>query len=511
MKRLLPALCLAALPALGQGGLPLPAQAPLRLLIPDPDAFDAALTGAFRDALTGGPLEGDPVARGFRTSRVGAKLEDQWARLRGDLPWTWNEVLVLRPRAVGLALLDPGHLEAVLVVDTPLPDVPVPPAAGRPRTHAGVDYRLVQPGAGDGSDDTERRAGLAWGRVGGLFVAATSERAFRLTVDEAQARRLFAPALSGLVALELDLDALGQDRYFRREFLFFGGRPRAQGRVRAALRLEGGRIVEVREGQGVPEPDAYDFAAPDAAAAGWDPDAGAFWPTLRRSILEPVPLPPDRPLAARAALPSPRADGAEDRYAVDLTKPGIGPRSTPGEEAELPRWRSLLAPDRVAGWGHWISRDGAPRLVIPWPEARDDELAALVAETLRRTAGRAEVVRRGGVREFRVGPALPAVALRRTGRFLWFARDASDLEGVTAPSSRAGLLRWSRVDLGAVRGEAGRWAGAEGPLAPEIVRPLSDRVLGLLGWMPATRSISVERTRTRDGWAERVVFETAGR
>jgi hypothetical protein len=442
---------------------------------------------------------------------VGAKLEDQWSRLRGDLPWTWNEVLALRPRAVALALLDPGHLEAVLVVDTPLPDLPVPPAAGEPRTHAGVAYRLVRRGAGDGSDDPERRAGLAWGRLGSLLLAATSERALRLTVEAAQADRAFAPALPGLLSLELDVDALEKDRYFRREFLFLGRHPRVRGRVRAALRLEAGQLVEVREGAGEPEPDGCEFAAPDAAAAGWDPDTGAFWPALRRSVLEPVPAPAERPVPAWSALPPAGRDTALDRYAVDLTKSGRSAGPPPGEEGELLRWRRLFTPDALPGWGHWVSRDGAPRLVVPWPEARDDEVQALVEETLRRVAGRVEVERRGPVREFRVGPGLPAAALKRTGAFLWFARSAGDLEDATAPAPRPGLLRWSRVDLDAARGEARRWAGVEGPPAPEIVRPLSDRVLGLLGWMPATRGLAVERTRTRDGWAERVVFETAGR
>ena len=69
-------------------------------------------------------------------------------------------------------------------------------------------------------------------------------------------------------------------------------------------------------------------------------------------------------------------------------------------------------------------------------------------------------------------------------------------------------MRWGRVDLRAVRGEAGRWARVEGPARPETVRPLSDQVLGLLGWMPSVRSIAVERRRTEDGWEERVVFET---
>jgi hypothetical protein len=33
-------------------------------------------------------------------------------------------------------------------------------------------------------------------------------------------------------------------------------------------------------------------------------------------------------------------------------------------------------------------------------------------------------------------------------------------------------------------------------------------VLGLLGWIPGTRSVAVERRRTETGWSERVVFGT---
>ena len=64
------------------------------------------------------------------------------------------------------------------------------------------------------------------------------------------------------------------------------------------------------------------------------------------------------------------------------------------------------------------------------------------------------------------------------------------------------------MDLEAVRGEQDRWSKVEGPARPEAVRPLSDQVLGLLGWIPATRSLSVERRRTAAGWEERVVFGT---
>ena len=47
-----------------------------------------------------------------------------------------------------------------------------------------------------------------------------------------------------------------------------------------------------------------------------------------------------------------------------------------------------------------------------------------------------------------------------------------------------------------------------GPAAPERVRPFSDRILGLLGWMPSVRTIAVERRQGDSGWTESVSFET---
>jgi hypothetical protein len=64
------------------------------------------------------------------------------------------------------------------------------------------------------------------------------------------------------------------------------------------------------------------------------------------------------------------------------------------------------------------------------------------------------------------------------------------------------------VDLRALRAEGPRWEKAEGPAAPEETRPLSDRILGLLGWMPRTTSLAVERRRTATGWSETLVFGT---
>jgi len=262
--------------------LPLP-KAPVRVVIADPAAFDAALTGAFRRALVGKPAEDDPVAAAWRRTRVGTKLEEQWGRLSNDLPWTWDVLRRLQPRAVGLALLEVGHLEAVLAVDTPLARLPVTPRSGAARTHAGVAYQLVAAGAADGSEDTDRRMGLAWGRVGDVLLVATSERAIRLAIDESVAGRGFAAPLPGLVSLELDLDALRADRYFRREFPFGPGSEASL--VRAALRIENGQLVEVREGSGEAGPPAVSFAAPGAAASGWETDASGLGPALRAGLL----------------------------------------------------------------------------------------------------------------------------------------------------------------------------------------------------------------------------------
>jgi hypothetical protein len=65
-------------------------------------------------------------------------------------------------------------------------------------------------------------------------------------------------------------------------------------------------------------------------------------------------------------------------------------------------------------------------------------------------------------------------------------------------------MRWAKLDLNAAREEGPRWEKFEG--TGDSDRPLSDRVLGLLGWMPNTTSITVERKRTGKGWEERVLF-----
>lgn len=487
----------------GQTPLPLP-DGPVRLVIPEASAFDAALTGGYREFLNGEPKEGDPLVTAWRRTQVGTKLEDQWLRLSGDLPWTWGVIRKLQPKAVGLAILEVGHLEAVLVIETALAQLPVALPQGRARTHGGVSYALVAPGAADGSEDKDRRMGLAWARMGGRLILATSERALKRALDEALAGRGFKAPLPGLVTMELNLDALRGDRYFRREFPFPEGPEK--GRVRAALRLENGQLVEVREGAHEPRKGVFAFPGSSLAAAGWQAEGEAFWPAFRRACLEPIPTLADEPVAAVAPLPMAGAQTGEDRYAVDFTKPRVSVGGSKSEEGDLAPWKALLARQPVASWGYAVTPDGARRMVFPWPANLDAEFLEACRATVARRAGRASVQMVGDAQELRVGPGLPALALRRTGALLWVGASARDLKDMPEPKAEADLIRWAQVDLGAVRAEGARWSKIEGPARPEQVRPLSDRVLGLLGWMPATRTLRVERHRTAEGWAERVTF-----
>ncbi len=496
--------CAAA--AAEPGALPLP-PAPVQLVIPDAAAFDAALTGRFRLALTGAADEGDPVVAAWRQTPVGSKLEDQWRKLSHDLPWTWAEIRRLRPRAVGLALLNVGALEAVLVIDTPLAVLPLNPPAGTAGVHQGVAYRMVAEGAGDGSTG-ERRLGVAWARLGSLLVVASSERALRLAIDESLAGRGVAAPLPGLASVALDVTALRKDLYFRREFLF----PDAavDGVVRAALRLEDGSLVEVREGRtDAPPTAAPRFSVSGDAESGWEAEGGALWPALRAALLEPLPTLLDRPAPAPRALPAVAA-GSDDAYLTDLRTPAQAAAAL-GEEAELARWSALRDAHPVQGWGHAVAADGSRLIVFEWPAARDAALIALCTATLERRAGRVRVERDAGTSEWRVGPGLPALALRRTGAFVWLGPSAASLAGLAEPAHDASLVRWARLDAAAVRAAGARWERIEGPASPERVRPLSDRVLGLLGWMPALSRLSLERRQTGDAWTERLVLEGAHR
>ncbi len=504
MTRTLPTLlCLGASLAFAGGPrLPLPA-APVRVLIADPEAFDGALTGGYRSFLTGSPEEGDPLVTAWRRSQVGSKLEDQWSKLSHDLPWTWDQIHALKPTAVGLSLLQVGHLEAVLALDTPLAQLPLPLPAGTPKAHGGVDYHLVAKGAADGSPDSHRRMGLAWARTGGHLILATSERALLLALDDLLAGRGFEAPLPGLVALDLDLDALRKDRYFRREFLFAPGPE--QGHVHAALREADGHLVEVREGTGEPRGGVFTFAAAPAAA-GWEPEGTPFWPAFRRGLLEPIPAPADLPVRAVAPLPPAGEGGAADDYAVDFTRPKVQAGGPGFEAGDLAPWQALLAKHPVASWGFWVTPDGVRRMAFPWPASEDAAFLEACRATTVRRAGAASVVAVGGAQEIRVGPGLPALALRRAGAVLWVGPSAAALRSLPAVTAAPDLVRWAEVDLAAVRAEAPRWEKAEGPAQPELVRPLSDRVLGLLGWMPEVRTLRLERHRTAQGWRETLTF-----
>jgi hypothetical protein len=112
----------------------------------------------------------------------------------------------------------------------------------------------------------------------------------------------------------------------------------------------------------------------------------------------------------------------------------------------------------------------------------------------------------GEARELRLGPGLPALAWKRVGDVVWMGPSAASLADAPAARRETDLVRWARLDLDGLRKDAARWERVEGPAAPETVRPFSDRILGLLGWMPATRSLSLERRQVPGGWTERVTF-----
>lgn len=489
-----------ALPAAGQTPLPLP-EAPVVLVSTDPASLDRALGGGFRKALAGTAAPEDPVGKGLRQTRVGGKLDQQWALFAEDLPLTWAEIAAMQPTALGLALLSAGELEAVLAVRTALARLPIELPAGEGRSRNGVPYAFVARGAGD-ERTLDRRIGLAWARLDGTLLVATSERALLLALDRAAAGQGYTAFLPGLLSARLDLAALRADRYFRREFLFAEGLEGSEsGVLLCALREEDGRLVEVREGEAPRGPAAPRWSVDGrrVAAAGWETSGARFPSALRRGLLEPVPVPPSRPAIAPRPLPDPNAAEGE-RYLVDLTKPV--PVSGEGGLAELPRWAAFLDGLGLEGWGWEVGADGARRLLAKVPASKEGELVALAKATLARRAGAAT----GSASSLEVGPALPGLAWARRGEWLWLAASASHLEGVPAPAADAGLVRWSRVDLDAVRAEQGPWRDAEGSAFEGRVRPFSDRILGLLGWAPRTSAVSVERRQEGDRFRDRVVF-----
>lgn len=484
--------------------LPLP-EAPVLLLVDDVPALERALTAGFRKAVTGKLPEDDRAAAAWRRTRVGGKLEEQWELFAGDLRVDWSSIAALKPTALGLSLLSAGNLEAVLAIATPLAEVPWKLPAGTQKDHRGVPYRVVSPGAGDDAT-AERRMGLAWARTGGVLLLATSERALLLALDRSLSGARAEPGPAGFASVRLDLDALRKDLYFRREFLFDEGtKGPARGVVTAALRLEGGDLVEVREGTSRETGGAASWPTEGRRlrGAGWEPDVSRLLSALRGALLEPVPSPSERPGAVRRDLPSVGGPG-EDRYAVDFTRPGAAPGELPSE-AELPRWRQLLSEASLSGFGWELSASGAPRLVLRLPRALDERFSALVQETLTRRSGGAT---RGADGAVTVGPSLPALALRRTGDWLWVGTTAEELSGLPEPAPSAALARWGRLSLTGLDAERHVWAEAEGTFSPDVSRPFSDRLLGLLGWAPGVVAFSSERRVEGDRFTERVRFES---
>ena len=478
--------------------LPLP-DAPVVLRITDVPAFDRALTGGFRKALSGKLPDADPAALAWKRTRVGGKLESQWTLFAADLPLSWPEILSLHPSEIGFALLSAGDLEAVMAVRTPLAALPVKLPAGSPRTHHGVTWHFVSRGAGD-LKTLDRRIGLAWARTGDLLLVATSEQAMLLTLD-ASAETAKTPRLEGFAHLKLDMDRLTKDHYFRREFLFPEGRA-ARGVVEAALRLEGETLVEIREGEGADGPAAARWTTDGRAiaAAGWESDGTRFFGALRRAFLEPLPgEPSSHPVPASKAIPSPEGPG-DERYLVDITR--TAPEAGKAGEGELPGWTKFLADAHVDGWGWEIGANGAVRLVVVQPPAFDGAFLDLAAATVRRRAG---ALSRDG-EKLQVGPGLSAIAVKRRGGALWIGSRSEDVADVPEPSVDRALVRWGRIESSFVKSEGRAWVQAEGAFSPDTTRPFSDRVLGLLGWAPSLRTVSVERRRAGARFEEKLVF-----
>jgi hypothetical protein len=478
--------------------LPLP-DAPVVLRITDVPAFDRALTGGLRKALSGKLPDTDPAALAWKRTRVGGKLESQWALFASDLPLSWPEILSLHPSEIGFALLSAGDLEAVMAIRTPLAALPVKLPAGSLRTHRGVTWHFVSRGAGD-LKTLDRRIGLAWARTGDLLLVATSERAMLLALD-GSAETGKAPRLEGFAHLRLDMDRLAKDRYSRREFLFPEGRA-VHGVVEAALRLEGDTLVETREGEGADGPAAARWATDGRAiaAAGWESDGTRFFGALRRTFLEPLPGEPSaRPVPASKTIPSPEGPG-DDRYLVDITRAAL--EAGKAGEGELPGWARFLAAAHVEGWGWEIGVNGAVRLVVLQPPAFDNAFLDLAAATVRRRAGSLSQ----DSEKLQVGPGLSAIAVKRRGGALWIGSRPEDLADVPEPAADAALVRWERVESSFVKSEGRAWVEAEGAFSPDITRPFSDRVLGLLGWAPSLRTVSVERRRTGARFEEKLIF-----
>jgi len=245
-------------------------------------------------------------------------------------------------------------------------------------------------------------------------------------------------------------------------------------------------------------------------ASGWIGDAAELLLELRRGVSEPVPAPSQRPRVAVAPLPSSTAASALDRYATSIEVPRALDRGSATESAELEAWTTLLSSQAVEGFGYVITRSRARLLAIPWPKERDAELASLLEATLgRRGARLAPSTPSADTRQYLVGPGLPVLAVRRLGDFVWIAPSAADLRSAPAVSWSTDIVRFAKLNLAAAREEGKRWARIEGPRSSDSVRPLSDRVLGLLGWMPSVRTLEVERRVTSSAFKERLVFGLA--
>ena len=496
---------LILLPAAASAGVPLP-PAPVRIVIPDRGGLRCIPDRSVPPRPHRSARRGDPVVAAWRRSQVGAKLEDQWSKLAGRSSVDLDHDPGAPPEG---GRLRPARRRRPRRRDGGRRRRRGPARALEARNGEGPWRNPLSGGGRSAPPRGPAKPNVAWGWPGPrprdrLFLA-TSEEALTLALDELLAGRSFEAPLAGLVSVDLDAEALAKDRYFRREFLF--GPTAPAGHVRAALRLEGGHLVEVREGQGDPGP------AGAIVRGAWRGGGRLGNRTRRRSSMRsgagsssPWPRGPTGP-SAHSPLPS-ATPASTDRYLVDLRRPPAA--AIAWEEGDVALWRDLLRKNPVSGWGYALGADGSRRIVFRWPESLDADLLALCSASVARRGGLTATVdvrrREGDPRRPR--PAGARAAPHREAICGW--REAR-------PSSSTRRRRHPRPTSFAGRGWTWRRCGprrlggprAEGPSAPERVRPFSDRILGLLGWMPETKSLEIERRRSPKGWTERVVFGTA--
>ena len=482
--------------------LPLP-PAPVRLVIPDVPAFDLALTGVVppRPRRTAGG--GRPARRHLATH---AGRQQARSAMGGALAGPALELVADPPPETALPRSRPSRSRR---------------ARGRSRSRHRARGAAVDPAGRDREEP--RRRGDERGRAGsgrrpsgrpppgpglGPPRPAPAHRHERAGAPARPGRGLAGRGvmsfLPGLASLELDTDALAKDRYFRREFLFGES---AMGRVRAALRQEGGRLLEVREGAGTPAGPRSSSRPRMRSAAGWETDGSRLFPGA------PVGPPGDDPESvgtAGASARRPARDARRDGRPLPRGPPETGAGTEPRwEEGELALLRTLVIAALRAGAGASRSRRAASGLYVfawPAPPSRTTWSARRRKPGATRRAHHGDHGGRHPGDTPGPGPRRPRAAASRRLR-------VDRLVGARARGGWRAPGRGSRRAVGAGRPARGprrsRSLGARGGTGragagPSLLRPRA-RPAGLdARRRERSRSSGVVRDK---GWSERVVFE----